>query len=324
MATLYLDHRDLKVTQEGRAVVLYQSGERRGTVPMGMLERVVARGRVQMDTGLLAALAEQGVGLLVLGGRGGRALATVLGRPHADARRRLAQYRRADDPDWCRDWSRRLVRHKLLGQARLLRHALARRPELRQPLFDAEQSLRKAAQRLAAPDAGLDVDSLRGVEGAGAAAYFSAYTRLFADGLEFRGRNRRPPKDPVNACLSLAYTLVHFEAVTACHTAGLDPLLGFFHLPAYGRESLAADLLEPVRPHVDRWVWELFRERRLRTEQFSRDGQACLLGKAGRREFYAAYEHKVPPLRRLLRRTAMGLAKKLLDDPTAPGQGGMA
>jgi len=149
-----------------------------------------------------------------------------------------------------------------------------------------------------APDS-IDIERLRGIEGAGASAYFGGFTQLFAPALEFTGRNRRPPRDPVNACLSLAYTLLHFETVIACHGAGLDPFIGFYHEPAYGRESLACDLVEPLRPRVDAWTWELFRSKTLRSDHFSSEQQnGCLLDKRGRKLFYAEYERFIPPLRK--------------------------
>lgn len=311
MGTLYIDRRDMRIKREGVAIAMYQGSERRGTVPMSLLERVVTRGKVELDTDLLGELAEQGVGLLVLSGRHGRRLATLLGRPHADAARRVAQYRGYANPAWRIVWSRRLVRHKLRAQARLLRLALAERPDQRYALAKGLGSIEPLVQALVVEDV-ISLDRIRGLEGAGAAAYFGAYTQLFADTLKFRGRNRRPPRDPVNACLSLGYTMMHFEAVLACHAAGLDPLVGFFHELTYGRESLAADLLEPLRPRVDHWVWELFRTRKLRDDHFSRHGQACLLGKSGRQVFYAHYETFARPLRRLLRRATMAVAKRLV------------
>ncbi|MBU1664742.1 MAG: CRISPR-associated endonuclease Cas1 [Gammaproteobacteria bacterium] len=157
----------------------------------------------------------------------------------------------------------------------------------------------------------LAIASLRGLEGAAARAYFQGLAALFPPALEFNGRNRRPPRDPVNACLSLGYTLLHFDAVRACHLAGLDPLLGFYHRPSFGRESLASDLIEPLRPHLDRQVWHLFRDRTLRDDHFSRDGQACLLGKAGRAAFYQDYETHAAATRRLLLRQCRILAKHL-------------
>ncbi|HMZ30734.1 MAG TPA: CRISPR-associated endonuclease Cas1, partial [Thauera aminoaromatica] len=140
---------------------------------------------------------------------------------------------------------------------------------------------------------------------------FHGYTALFAPELDFTGRNRRPPRDPVNACLSLAYTLLHFEAVRTAHAAGLDPLLGFYHRPAFGRESLACDLIEPLRPAVDDWIWRQFNTAQLRPEHFGTDKGACLIGKAGRGHFYAGWEQFAPLPRRWLRQRCARLAAQL-------------
>jgi CRISPR-associated endonuclease Cas1 len=103
-----------------------------------------------------------------------------------------------------------------------------------------------------------------------------AMAAVMPPALQFTGRNRRPPRDPVNACLSLGYTLLHAQAVQACAVAGLDPLLGFYHRPAFGRESLASDLIEALRPAVDLWVWELVRSRTLLEDHFSHARPRCL------------------------------------------------
>ena len=153
-----------------------------------------------------------------------------------------------------------------------------------------------------------------GLFAAGAAAYFGAFARLFPESLGCTGRNRRPPRDPVNAALSLGYTLLHNEAVRAAHRAGLDPLLGFFHEPALGRESLACDLMEPLRPRLDRWVWWLFRERVVREHHFVADKGAVLLNKDGRRAYFAGFEPPARRFRRYLRIQAYRLARVLLEN----------
>ena len=94
---------------------------------------------------------------------------------------------------------------------------------------------------------------------------------------------------------------------------GLEPLLGFYHEPAVGRESLACDLIEPLRPRVDAFVWSLFRERLLREDYFSHDQGRCVLNKAGRKCFYAQYEVFVHPVRRLLRLQGYQLARFYLE-----------
>ena len=118
-------------------------------------------------------------------------------------------------------------------------------------------------------------------------------------------------------CLSLGYTLLHYDAVRACHIVGLDPMLGFFHDVSFGRESLACDLMEPLRPLMDRWIWQLFKNKQLRPEHFSDDvGGRCQMNKVGRQVFYGYYESQAGPARRLLRRYAFALVKRLSDATT--------
>jgi CRISPR-associated protein Cas1 len=307
MSTLVLDRSSLEIRQDGAALALYEHGERHGSVPLELIERVVFQGTIRLDTAVLTRLAEAGVATVLLSGRQSRRVALMLGPGHNDASVRLAQAKASFDLPWCTDWARRMVGSKLRAQRALLQAGLAERPDCRKALTDALEGLAATARTL--HDPALEIDSIRGTEGAAAAIYYRGLAALFADHLEFRGRNRRPPRDPVNACLSLGYTLLHFEAVRAAHAAGLDPLIGFYHRPAFGRESLACDLIEPLRPKVDRWVWDLFRSRRLRAEHFTRDKGACLLHKAGRKTFYFEYECFAAPSRRLLRRQCARLAR---------------
>jgi CRISPR-associated protein Cas1 len=160
---------------------------------------------------------------LVALGRHNEATARLVGRPHDDVALRLAQYRQAIDTEACRLAARRIVGAKLAGEVRLLRRALEMRPDRRKPLTDATDSLGRLQARIANDGERLDQDTLTGLEGAGAAAYFRAYSTLFAEPLEFSRRLRRPPPDPVNVCLSLGYTLLHHEAVREVQVVGLDP-----------------------------------------------------------------------------------------------------
>lgn len=309
MSTLYIDRKDMELRHEGGHVRVYCAGELSTTVPVRLIDRVVLRGRATVSTGALGLLAENGVGLLILSGRNSRFMCCMLGRPHADADRRLGQYRAYCDDDFRLKFSRTLLLVKLRGQIRGLRMALDQRPDQRKRLRDGIGTVEGCFARL--KNESLRLAQLLGLEGAAAAAYFPAFSSVFPPSLNFTSRNRRPPRDPVNACLSLTYTLLHFEAVTAAFAVGLDPYIGLFHEPAHGRESLASDLIEPIRPRADAWVWELFKTRQLRAENFAEDKGACLLNKAGRQAFYASYEAFSLPVRRLLRRYAGGLARRL-------------
>jgi CRISPR-associated protein Cas1 len=319
MTTLYLDRKGLALRLDGAALALYENSGRVRTVPLALLERVVIRAETALNSNVLGAIVEAGAAVVILSGRQGRRIAVVTGRPHNDARVRLAQYARSQEPDFRLKWAKRLVERKIASQMRFLGRALQQRPDVRKPVMNALETLRALHGRCgqAAP-AVADTGELLGVEGAAQAAYFRAYTALFPASLEFTGRNRRPPRDPVNACLSLGYTLLHFEAVRVAHAAGFDPMIGLFHETAFGRESLACDLVEPLRPQLDAWVWELFRSRVLRVEHFREDKGTCLLDKAGRAHFYEHYERFLRPACRMLRRYCRVLARALLADVSEP------
>jgi CRISPR-associated protein Cas1 len=253
--------------------------------------------------------------VLILSGRHGRSAVIIQGRRHGDTARRIAQCRWYYDAPYRLAWARRLVALKLRAQRDFLREAREARPDQRASLHAGAEQIGRALITLStSPDDGYTLAQLNGLEGAAAAAYFGAFTHIFPPSLGFTGRNRRPPRDPVNAALSLGYTLLHFEAVQACHSHGLDPYVGFYHEPAYRRESLAADLIEPLRSRVDRWVWRLFADRELRAEDFTVEDSGCLLKKEGRAVFYARYEVFIRPLRRLLRRHGLIVARRLLED----------
>jgi CRISPR-associated protein Cas1 len=316
MALLLLDRAQLEIKSEGDTLALYEAGTRRGTVPIKLLDRCVIHGaQTRLDTGVLMKLAEAGVATVLMSPRNTRRVALVLGSQHNDAAVRLAQAQRVMDDAACRQWALGLVRAKLTRQRRTLVHLQAARPEARKPLFAALQTLDAIriqlpgkASTAADPPA---LSSLLGLEGAAARAYFAGLTGVFEPSLNFTGRNRRPPRDPVNVCLSLSYTMAHLQAVQSCITAGLDPMLGFYHRPSFGRESLASDLIEPLRPTIDLWVWELLRSRTLRAEHFSLDKGACLLGKVGRAIYYAEWERNSAPWRRWLRVQCQSLARGL-------------
>lgn len=313
MTTLYVDRKDVELRASGGVLEFREPAGRRGSVPLAQLERVVLRGRVALSTSVLGALTDAGAGVLMLSGRQSRHLVTCVGRPHNDVARRLGQFDAYRDPAARARWARALVEAKTRAQLRLLHRALDRRPDKRLRLTRAISQLEPLLIRIADESHPPGIASLRGMEGAAAAAYFEGFRSLFPRSLGFNGRNRRPPRDPVNACLSLGYVMTHFEAVVACHGAGLDPLLGLYHEPAYGRESLAADVIEPLRSHVDEWVWGLFRDRILTRKGFQEDGEAVLLGKAARRRFYERFHPLGIALRRLLRRQMGGAARKFED-----------
>lgn len=311
MGTLVIDRNNCELSLSGQVLSLRVPDEPVRRVPAALLSRVVLRSDTRLTSSVLTGLVAQGVGVTMLGGRAGTRIASVLGAPHSDVSVRITQVRRLDDPEFCREWSRQLIRAKLRSQRNVLQQALAERADLRKPLFDGLKTLNDILASLETAD---NVDSMRGLEGAGAAAYFRAYARLFAPSLAFNARRRRPPPDPVNACLSLGYSMLYGMAVQACHVQGLDPMVGYLHLPSHARASMACDLVEPWRAKVDVLVWQLFRSGQLTADHFGTEGSgACLLKKTGRSHFYAAWAMGSKAIYRALRRHAR-LATRSLGD----------
>src|SRR5690606_23922931 len=142
-------------------------------------------------------------------------------------------------------------------------------------------------------------ESLLGIEGTAARTYFSAFSGMLteaslASGFDYSGRNRRPPRDRLNALLSFSYALLTRDALSACRTAGLDPLLGFYHQPQFGRPSLALDLMEEFRPLVaDSSVLHAINNRTIQFDDFVEAAGAVSLSDKGRRNYIKAYEQRL-------------------------------
>jgi len=308
MTTLYLDRRNMALKIRQGTLAVYRDQRQQTTIPLKLLERIIARSDVALSGSLLAELGSRGIGLTLISGRKGEKVAHVIGHLHNDATRRLAQYRAYHNTQARLELARRTVMAKLANQQRFVQALIRQRPDQRMALTKAQKGIAKIRKELQTTT---NLDTLRGQEGAAAAAYFSAYQSVLPPRLEFSGRNRRPPKDPVNATLSLSYTLAHGDAVNAAHLAGLDPAIGMLHDLAWGRPSLASDLIEPLRPYIDKWVWGLFRDRILDHEHFSYEGEACLLKKNGRQRYYGLWEARARALRRWLRLTARNLVHQI-------------
>lgn len=286
MTSLFVDRRGVELDYESEAIVFRENGERIGTVPVAPLTRVFLRGDVRLPASLLGKLGEAGVGVVVLSGRQGKP-SLLLARPHNDAARRVEQVRRSLDAHTSLVFARDLIDRKVAIQIAWFEELRERYTTVRYELTRAIKLL--AEHRARIPDAA-SAATLRGLEGSAAARYFHGLSAVVPQSLNFSVRNRRPPRDPFNAILSLTYTLVHAELVIALYGVGFDPFVGFYHRLEFGRESLASDLLEPLRPVSDSFTLRLFRDQILTKDDFSSTESGCLLGKAGRVRYYRAYE----------------------------------
>ena len=266
MSTLYVVEPGARIEKEYHRLLVTKEDEVLLRVPLRRVTQVVLVGPVGATTPALHALLQAEVPLLLVR-RTGELIGRLLPATLRNLPLRQAQYRRNDEPRFCLEVARAIVAGKLRNQRVLALRILRRRPEADraalQTLYGAEE------QVAAAPD----LETLLGVEGSGGRAYFAIYRQAFDAAWGFGRRVRRPPGDPINALLSLGYTLLGHALMTALEAVGLDPYLGFFHAEKYGRPALALDLVEEFRaPFVDSLVMTLANRRMLQPEDF-RPGQ---------------------------------------------------
>jgi CRISPR-associated protein Cas1 len=156
----------------------------------------------------------------------------------------------------------------------------------------AVEAIRRAERRAELAE---DLETLRGHEGEGSAAYFGVFNQLIkAEGISFSKRVRRPPTDPVNSLLSFGYALLANDIHAAVQTLGFDPYCGYLHADHYGRASLALDLMEEFRPVVvDSTVLACLNKHVIQPDDFVVSlGEVCSLTPEGRKKFLVQYEER--------------------------------
>ncbi len=329
MSTIYITEQGAVVRRSSHHLTVTKDKERLAHIPLLKLERLVLFGHVQLTTEAIHGLLDEGVDVAFLSNNGklrGRLVATE----SKNVLLRLAQYERHLDDAFQLDLARILVKAKLRnGRAVIMRYA-RNHPEKD---FDAQLKLiEQTANNL---DRLTAINSLMGAEGVATAAYFRAFGQMFRKELTFETRTRRPPKDPVNAVLSLGYTLLTNEILSLTMAQGFDPYIGFFHGIVYGRPSLALDLVEEFRhPLIDRMTLNLFNNEMLTSADFRPvEGQGIYLTPAALKIYLQFYERRMreapaaeeaeenPGFRLVLRRQVQRLAKTItVQEPYLPFQ----
>jgi CRISPR-associated protein Cas1 len=308
MATLALMEQGVTLAVDGQMFSVERDGRALQQVRMADVDEVLVFGSVTLTPAAVSALLSRGTDTVFLTARG-RYRGRLAGKPGRNVELRIAQYDRLRAPPVALEMARAIVAGKIANQ----RHVLlrAQREQKRDDLADATGMLRRM---LHAVETAPDVEVLRGLEGQASAAYFGVLGRCLRNPrFAFTRRTRRPPRDPVNALLSFGYTMLTMSMESAILRAGLDPMLGAFHTPDYGRPSLALDLVEEFRPiAVDALALRVINRREVTPEDFEQppeeveaawaeeDGpdaaepaRAVWLGETGRRVFFRAWGRRL-------------------------------
>lgn len=293
---LYVMHPEAYLQKDGENVVVRIKDDDAKRVPIHNLERIVCFGYLGASPQLMALCAENGVGLTFLT-EYGKFLCRVSGKTRGNVLLRKAQYALSDRETDSARYAKAFIAGKLVNCRNVLLrfrrdHADHCTEGLLKNLREIEDGL-VLLQKAGSPS----LDYLRGVEGSAAKAYFENFQALvLADAADFpfHGRTKRPPLDPVNAVLSFVYVLLANAVTNALETVGLDPQVGFLHQDRSGRNSLALDLMEELRPYVaDRTALTLLNNGMLKPKDFViKENGAVLLDEAGRKKVLTYWQTK--------------------------------
>lgn len=249
---------------------------------------VAVFGAVQISTQALTALLSRNIPVAFFSA-GGWYYGRTLTNDSNNVELRVAQHAAVRDEPTRIRLSKALIENKILNQRTLLRRNHSDAPEV---VLNELKSLAREAAECS------NRKSLLGIEGTAARLYFSEIVGMLkGPGLgnfDYRGRNRRPPKDPLNAMLSFCYALLTKDWALALQLVGLDPLIGFLHEPRFGRPALALDLMEPFRPLVaDSVVVSAINNGEIGPRDFIVTPVGCAMTSFGRKRLLAAYERRM-------------------------------
>lgn len=293
--TLYITSKDAYLALDGSNVVVMNGDDIVRRLPLHNFESIVTFGYTGASPALMRACAERSI-LLTFMTEHGRFLAQITGEEHGNVLLRKEQYRVSEDEMACAA----LVRNILVGKLHNSRWVIERATRDYPDRLDVPK-LRKAAQSIA--EIALKVretdnaDDARGLEGAAASIYFSVFDDMIltnkAD-FYFKGRNRRPSLDPVNAMLSFIYAMLGNDIAAAVRSVGLDAYVGFLHRDRSGRRSLSLDLLEELRaPLADRFVLTMINTRQIMPSAFLFEANgAVILTDDGRKAVLTAWQKR--------------------------------
>lgn len=290
--TLYITTPESYISKDGENVVVSRNQQEVFRISVLNIEAIVTFGYMGASPGVMKLCAENGIGLTFLSPHG-RFISRIQGQVRGNVLLRKAQYALSENEDV----STELAKIFIAGKIQNYRSILKRYERDYGELEEIEAVVREMDKVKRNVILATTKEQIRGLEGDAASCYFSVFPYLIINqqtDFPFSGRNRRPPKDAVNAMLSLAYTLLTNDITSALETVGLDPYVGFMHTLRPGRTSLALDMIEELRAYLgDRFVLSLINRKQISSSDFLFQGeQGVTLTDNGRKIFLTAWQNR--------------------------------
>lgn len=290
---LYVQSPRAYVRKVGETLVIEEEKHKVAEARLGETSQVVLFGSTGISTPALQECMRREIPVTFMS-YGGWFIGHSVGTGHRNVETRTLQYRASFDPATCLKLARSLVAAKIANCRTLLRRNRKTEGAATDEALAGLQGDTKSALR------GAGLDSLLGIEGAAANRYFRQFAAMLVrpeEGgvvFDFNGRNRRPPRDPVNAMLSFAYAMMAREWTVTLSAVGLDPYRGFYHQPRFGRPALALDMMEPFRPLVaDSAVIMAVNNGEVKPEDFILAAGSCAMKEGARKRFIACLDRRL-------------------------------
>jgi len=288
----YVQEQGATVCKTAKTLVVWKQKEKLATVRVADTSQLVLCGNISVTPQTIHLLCEEQVPIVHLS-MGHWFYGLTQGFGLKNGYLRSSQFRVAADAVRCLELARQIVSAKIAAQRTFLRRNAGGLPQRALDDLAEQDKNAQAAGR---------IESLLGIEGLAAKVYFANFALMFkSNGLpsewDFQHRNRRPPKDPINALLSFGYAMLAKECTVAVATEGFDPYWGFYHQPRHGRPALALDLMEEFRTSVvDSAVITAINTGMVRESDFETTKAGCAMKPAARMAFIRAYEGRLDQL----------------------------
>ncbi len=300
---VYIDQNDIQMSIDHNTLRINPQGAPSKKLPLGMIGQIVIYSRTDISTSLLAEFVKRQISVVIISGFGREQIPAWIGPGlSSSVMVRLSQHQAYIDTAIKLRTASCLVENKINNQlsfldslARLVNNEPTehifkkslRSSQIKQKIENAASIMFSSLEVLATCDS---IESIRGYEGNAASAWFTFLAEVLRNEWGFTGRNKRPPKDPINALLSLTYTLTLSEVTVVVNERGLDPCIGFLHSPQPGRESFVIDMIEPLRSGADAFVFSLLDEDIFTKDDFTISQQyGCRLNKNARGKYYLSW-----------------------------------
>ncbi|MCK4257660.1 MAG: CRISPR-associated endonuclease Cas1 [Halanaerobiales bacterium] len=283
---LYITTNDVEISKKYNRLIIKEEEKVIKEVPIIKIRKVVLLGRVNLSHPVIALLLKNNIEVVYLNYYG-KYEGTLIPSTNKNGILRKKQILLSEDEEFCKNLSCQFIKGKIYNMRVLLQKRNQAKKD--EETAKAIKNLKNILKKLEDSES---IDSLRGLEGYATKLYFQSIDSLLSGEIHFKKRNRRPPKDPVNALLSLGYTLLTRDIEGYCRVVGLDPYIGFLHKDRYGKPSLALDLMEEFRPLiVDQMVLYVLNSGIIAEEDFEEIGQLKLKQPAFKK-FLSHYEQR--------------------------------